>query len=79
MMSLWKPFVIMLMRHPVILPMSVGPTHLFGVPNGIGVFLPQDTISLLEEERGCDVEVPKGEKMDWSVVREKIAKHDAQQ
>ena len=37
--------------------------------------LPQDTIELLEKERGCDVDVPKGEKMDWSVVREKIAKH----
>ena len=24
--------------------------------------LPQDTIALLEEERGCEVEVPKGEK-----------------
>ena len=37
--------------------------------------LPQDTIELLEKERGCEVEVPKGEKMDWSIVREKIAKH----
>jgi ribonucleoside-diphosphate reductase alpha chain len=37
--------------------------------------LPQDTIALLEEERGSNIEVPKGEKMDWSVVRDKIAKH----
>ena len=37
--------------------------------------LPQDTIALLEEERGCEVEVPKGGRMDWSIVREKISKH----
>jgi len=37
--------------------------------------LPQDTIQLLEEERGEKVEVPKSAKMDWSVVRKKIAKH----
>jgi len=37
--------------------------------------LPQDTIQMLEEERGEKVEVPKSSKMDWSVVRKKIAKH----
>jgi len=37
--------------------------------------LPQDSIDLLEKERGCEVEVPKEGKMDWSVVRDKIAKH----
>ncbi len=37
--------------------------------------LPQDSIELLEKERGQEIEVPKGSKMDWSVVREKIAKH----
>ena len=37
--------------------------------------LPQDTIQMLEEERGENVEVPKTSKMDWSVVRKKIAKH----
>ena len=37
--------------------------------------LPQDTISLLEEERGSEIDVPKGEKMDWSIVRDKISKH----
>jgi ribonucleoside-diphosphate reductase alpha chain len=37
--------------------------------------LPQDSIELLEKERGCAVEVPKEGKMDWSIVREKIAKH----
>jgi ribonucleoside-diphosphate reductase alpha chain len=37
--------------------------------------LPQDSIDLLENERGCEVEVPKEGKMDWSVVRDKIAKH----
>ncbi len=37
--------------------------------------LPQDTLDLLEDERGKDLEVPRGGKMDWSVVREKIAEH----
>jgi ribonucleoside-diphosphate reductase alpha chain len=37
--------------------------------------LPQDTVDLLEEERGRKIDVPRGGKMDWSVVREKIAKH----
>jgi len=35
--------------------------------------LPQDTLELLEDERGMKIDVPKGGKMDWSVVREKIA------
>lgn len=37
--------------------------------------LPQDTIDLLEKERGVKVDVPRGNKMDWTSVREKIAKH----
>jgi ribonucleoside-diphosphate reductase alpha chain len=37
--------------------------------------LPQDTIALLEEERGSEIDVPKKESMDWSIVRDKIAKH----
>jgi len=37
--------------------------------------LPQDSLELLEKERGSDVEVPKEGKMDWSIVRDKIAKH----
>ncbi|MDQ8182440.1 ribonucleoside-diphosphate reductase subunit alpha [Pelagicoccus sp. SDUM812005] len=37
--------------------------------------LPQDTIDLLEKERGTEVDVPRGGKMDWTPVREKIAKH----
>jgi len=37
--------------------------------------LPQDTVDLLEDERGKTIDVPRGGKMDWSVVREKIAKH----
>lgn len=35
--------------------------------------LPQDTIDLLEKERGVAIEVPRGGKMDWEIVREKIA------
>ncbi|MEM1085197.1 MAG: ribonucleoside-diphosphate reductase subunit alpha [Verrucomicrobiota bacterium] len=37
--------------------------------------LPQDTVDLLEDERGKKIDVPRGGKMDWSVVREKIAQH----
>ncbi|MDB4507709.1 ribonucleoside-diphosphate reductase subunit alpha [bacterium] len=36
--------------------------------------LPQDTIELLAEERGCQIDVPRGSKMDWAPVREKIKK-----
>ncbi|MCC5839334.1 MAG: ribonucleoside-diphosphate reductase subunit alpha [Opitutales bacterium] len=36
--------------------------------------LPQDTLALLEEERGLPVEVPRGGKLDWTPVREKIAR-----
>ena len=37
--------------------------------------LPQDTIDLLENERGQAIDVPRGGKMDWTPVREKVAKH----
>jgi ribonucleoside-diphosphate reductase alpha chain len=36
--------------------------------------LPQDTVDLLAQERGIDIEVPRGGKMDWSALRAKIAK-----
>ncbi|MFP6900144.1 MAG: ribonucleoside-diphosphate reductase subunit alpha, partial [Opitutales bacterium] len=36
--------------------------------------LPQDTILMLEAERGQPLEVPKEGKMDWSELRAKIAK-----
>ena len=36
--------------------------------------LPQDTLDLLEQERGVQVEVPRGGKMDWTPLRAKIAK-----
>ena len=35
--------------------------------------LPQDTLDLLEDERGVPVEVPRGGRMDWAPVRAKIA------
>jgi ribonucleoside-diphosphate reductase alpha chain len=35
--------------------------------------LPQDTLDLLEQERGVEVEVPRGGRMDWTPVRAKIA------
>lgn len=36
--------------------------------------LPQDTLDLLEKERGVDVDVPRGGKLDWEPVRAKIKK-----
>jgi len=36
--------------------------------------LPQDTVDLLEKERGVIVEVPRGSKMNWELVRAKIRK-----
>ena len=36
--------------------------------------LPQDTLDLLEKERGVAVEVPRGGRMDWAPLRAKIAK-----
>jgi ribonucleoside-diphosphate reductase alpha chain len=35
--------------------------------------LPQDTIDLLEQERGVPVEVPRGGRLDWTPLRAKIA------
>ncbi|MEN9637893.1 MAG: hypothetical protein RL077_6297 [Verrucomicrobiota bacterium] len=35
--------------------------------------LPQDTIDLLERERGVAIEVPRGGKLDWQPLRAKIA------
>lgn len=37
--------------------------------------MPQDTIDLLQKERGIEIDVPRGEKMDWAPLRAKIAKH----
>jgi len=37
--------------------------------------LPQDTIAILEEERGQPVDIPKEGKMDWTELRAKIAEH----
>ena len=34
--------------------------------------LPPDTIDLLEKERGKEIEVPRGGKLDWDALREKI-------
>ena len=37
--------------------------------------LPQDTLDMLEKERGIPVEVPRGGRMDWTPLRAKIAAH----
>jgi ribonucleoside-diphosphate reductase alpha chain len=36
--------------------------------------LPQDTLDVLEEERGLPIDVPRGGRMDWAPLREKIAR-----
>jgi len=36
--------------------------------------MPQDTLDLLEEERGEKIEVSRGAKMDWETLRAKIAR-----
>ncbi len=36
--------------------------------------LPQDTLDLLEQERGVPLQTPRGGRMDWAPVRQKIAK-----
>jgi ribonucleoside-diphosphate reductase alpha chain len=35
--------------------------------------LPQDTLDMLESERGVPVDVPRGGRMDWTALRSKIA------
>ncbi len=37
--------------------------------------LPQDTIQLLESERGMPLDVPRHERLDWSAVRASIKQH----
>lgn len=37
--------------------------------------MPQDTLDMLEHERGEKIEVPRAGKMDWKPLREKIAKN----
>ncbi len=37
--------------------------------------LPQDTLDMLEDERGQPIEVKRGGRMDWTPIRAKIAKH----
>jgi ribonucleoside-diphosphate reductase alpha chain len=37
--------------------------------------LPQDTLELLESERGVSIEVKRGGKLDWTPVRESIKQH----
>ena len=36
--------------------------------------MPQDTVDLLEQERGLPVDVPRDSKMDWAEVREKVSR-----
>jgi ribonucleoside-diphosphate reductase alpha chain len=36
---------------------------------------PQDTVDLLESERGREIPVPREERLDWSEVRERVADH----
>jgi len=36
--------------------------------------LPQDTVDLLEQERGVPIQVPRGGRLDWTPLRAKIAR-----
>ena len=36
--------------------------------------MPQDTLELLEQERGLPIQVPRGSRLDWKPLRAKIAK-----
>lgn len=36
--------------------------------------LPQDTLDLLENERGLEIKVPRGSKMNWEPLRERISR-----
>lgn len=36
--------------------------------------MPPDSLEILEEERGMSIDVPRGGKMDWDLLREKILK-----
>jgi ribonucleoside-diphosphate reductase alpha chain len=37
--------------------------------------LPLDTMDLLEQERGCRIDVDRSARMDWQVVRQAVAQH----
>jgi len=37
--------------------------------------LPQDTVDLLEQERGVPIQVPRGSRLDWAPLPRKIAAH----
>ncbi|MFM7036561.1 MAG: ribonucleoside-diphosphate reductase subunit alpha [Planctomycetaceae bacterium] len=37
--------------------------------------LPIDTMDLLEQERGCRIDVDRSSRMDWTPVREAVARH----
>ncbi len=37
--------------------------------------MPQDTLDILADERGVEIDVPRAGKMDWKPLREKIAKN----
>jgi len=37
--------------------------------------LPIDTMDLLAEERGCEIEVDRRQRMDWANVRDAVSKH----
>jgi ribonucleoside-diphosphate reductase alpha chain len=37
--------------------------------------LPQDTLDILERERGIKIDVPRGGRLDWTPIREKIKVH----
>ena len=54
-------------------PPSAAPTRSYPGSKWDRGLLPQDTVDLLEDERGEAVEVPRGGRLDWAPLRAKIA------
>ena len=71
----WRLSAIMPTKLPATSPANAGPIRVSGDPSGIAGFFPKIHSSFSKKNAGSDVEVSKEGKMDWSIVREKIAKH----
>ena len=54
---------------------SAAPTPATKAPNGTAASSRRTPSTSSKHERGRKIDVPRGGKMDWSAVREKIAKH----
>lgn len=52
-----------------------GPYSTYGGSKWDRGLLPIDSLELLEQARGMTIDIPRSSQMDWSIVRESIAKH----